>query len=171
MSEEVTKAALAAKRVVIVSDTHGHREVLSQLMDKIETPDLLIHCGDLECDREQVRKIAGCPLVCVRGNCDYVSDLPGEAEITIGKYKTWILHGHRMGVSVTPVILMEEALARGIDIVMFGHTHQPLIQFYQGLTALNPGSLVYPRQEGRRASYLTMEIDDAGEAHYNICYL
>ena len=54
---------------------------------------------------------------------------------------------------------------------MFGHTHKPYLDTEDGITILNPGSLSYPRQEGRRPSYMIMTIDEAGEAHYEICYL
>ena len=40
-----------------------------------------------------------------------------------------------------------------------------------GLTVLNPGSLSFPRQEGRRPSYMLMDLDDEGEAHFTTCYL
>ncbi len=39
------------------------------------------------------------------------------------------------------------------------------------LTVLNPGSLSFPRQEGRRPSYMLMDLDDEGEAHFTTCYL
>ena len=40
-----------------------------------------------------------------------------------------------------------------VDIVMFGHTHKPYFEQKDGITVLNPGSLAYPRQEGRKGSY------------------
>ena len=55
--------------------------------------------------------------------------------------------------------------------MMFGHTHRPLIDYSKGIIALNPGSLSYPRQEGKRPSYMIMELDKKGEAHFEIVYL
>ena len=54
---------------------------------------------------------------------------------------------------------------------MFGHTHQPYLHYADKLTVLNPGSISYPRQDGRKPSYIMMEIDREGEAHYTINYL
>ena len=54
---------------------------------------------------------------------------------------------------------------------MFGHTHRPLLEIGRDVTLLNPGSLSYPRQEGRRPSFIIMELDSQGEAHYTINYL
>jgi hypothetical protein len=58
-----------------------------------------------------------------------------------------------------------------MDIVIYGHTHRPLIDIGDEVTALNPGSLSYPRQEGHRPSYIIMEMDKDEEMHYTIAYL
>jgi putative phosphoesterase len=67
--------------------------------------------------------------------------------------------------------LREHALEYGYDVVMYGHTHRPEIEEKNGITILNPGSLSYPRQIGRKPSYIIMEIDGAGKAKYTIYYL
>ena len=64
-----------------------------------------------------------------------------------------------------------QALGRGADIVMYGHTHKPSITREDDLITLNPGSLSYPRQEGRRPSYMLMEIDQNGHAEFTVNYL
>ena len=48
-------------------------------------------------------------------------------------------------------------------MVIYGHTHRPVIAKENGIMVLNPGSLTYPRQEGRRYTYIIMEIDENGE--------
>ena len=80
-------------------------------------------------------------------------------------------HGHYYGVSMGTSVLEEEALARGFNVAMYGHTHRPEIEIKDDITILNPGSLSYPRQYGRKPSYIIMEIDSRGEAHYTIHYL
>ena len=67
--------------------------------------------------------------------------------------------------------LRKEACGRGMDIVMFGHTHRPFLDNSKGVIVLNPGSVSYPRQEGHLPSYALMEIDQKGEAHFSIEYL
>ena len=66
---------------------------------------------------------------------------------------------------------MEEGKARNADIVMFGHTHKPYLETFGEMTVLNPGSLSYPRQEGRRGSYIIMEIDEEGNTDFSIHYV
>ena len=82
-----------------------------------------------------------------------------------------ITHGHYYYVSLDTQEIRRQALTRGADIVMFGHTHRPLLEIGRDVTLLNPGSLSYPRQEGRRPSFIIMELDSQGEAHYTINYL
>ena len=67
--------------------------------------------------------------------------------------------------------LEEEARSRQVQVVMFGHTHYPYLDEEEDLTVLNPGSLSYPRQPGRKPSYLVMQIDEQGKAHYEHRYL
>ena len=70
-----------------------------------------------------------------------------------------------------PERLLEEGLARGASLVFCGHTHKPEILREDGITLVNPGSISYPRQEGRRPSYVIMEEDRHGELHFTIAYL
>ena len=39
------------------------------------------------------------------------------------------------------------------------------------LAMLNRAVFRFPRQEGRRPSYMLMDLDDEGEAHFTTCYL
>ena len=68
-------------------------------------------------------------------------------------------------------IIKQEAAVKGVDIVMYGHTHRPVIDTEGEVIAINPGSLAYPRQEGRKASYIIMELDENGEAQFALHYL
>jgi len=45
------------------------------------------------------------------------------------------------------------------------------LEFDEDIIVINPGSLSYPRQEGRRATYVMMEIDKNGEAHFELEYV
>ena len=89
----------------------------------------------------------------------------------IGRYHVLLTHGHYYYASMGPEQLFEEAEARGFDIVMYGHIHRPVLEQKGEITVLNPGSLSYPRQDGRKPSYILMELDSQGTAHYTINYL
>lgn len=158
-------------KILIVSDTHGHSENLEKVLEQTGPLDHFIHLGDVEGQEDYIEVIADCPVHMVAGNNDFFTDLPREEEFWIGEYHILITHGHYYGVSVGTERLKEEAMLRSIDIVMYGHTHRPEIDIEDQVTVLNPGSLSYPRQIGRKPSYLLMEIDREGEAHYTIHYL
>ena len=50
------------------------------------------------------------------------------------------------------------------DITIYGHTHRPEIdESHDGLLVLNPGSLSYPRQEGRRKSYMILNLEEGAQ--------
>ena len=158
-------------RILIVSDTHGRNNIYLELVEKWKPLDLVIHCGDVEGSEYLVSQAAGCKTVIVQGNNDYFSDLPREIEMEIGKCKVMITHGHPYYVNMGHEFLAKEAAARRIDMVMYGHTHRPVIERINGVLVMNPGSLTYPRQEGRKSSYILMEMDRQGELIPKIYYL
>lgn len=158
-------------RVLIISDTHRRNENLFRLLEEIEQPDMLIHCGDVEGSEYTISECAGCPVEMVAGNNDFFSDLPREREFYIGDYRVWLTHGHTYYVSMENEMIKQEAAARGADIVMYGHTHRPLIDDHGDVIAVNPGSLSYPRQEGRKPSYILLELDEDGELHFQLRYM
>ncbi len=158
-------------RILIVSDTHRHNENYFQVIDTLKDIDLVIHCGDVEGSEYAISESVACDTLIVAGNNDFFSDLPREIETEIGGYRTLITHGHVYGVSMGNEKIKEEAILRGFDLVIFGHTHKPVVERDGDVIAVNPGSLSYPRQDGRKPSYMIMEIDRMGEAHFTINYL
>ena len=157
-------------KILIVSDTHKRNENYFKVLE-MHHPDMVIHCGDAEGSEYALSAAAECPLYIVLGNNDFFSRLPREKELRLGRYRVLITHGHYYYVGVGVADIKREAAGRGFDIVMFGHTHKPLIDYSRDIVALNPGSISYPRQEGHQPSYIMMELDKKGQAHFNIEYL
>jgi len=158
-------------RILIVSDTHRHNENFLKVLDREAPVDMLVHCGDVEGSEYLISQSADCPTHIVMGNNDFFSDLPREEEFVVAGYKVWVTHGHNYYVTLGNETLKEIALQRGADIVMYGHTHKPVIEQGADITLINPGSLTYPRQNGRKPSYIIMEIDDKREVKYSLHYL
>lgn len=145
-------------KVLIVSDTHGRRGELEEIIELEKPFQFLIHCGDVEGDEEYIRQTAGCDCAFVKGNNDFFSDLSGNECFILEGLKVMVTHGHMYGVSLNTAMLEEEARSRGVQIVMFGHTHRPYLEEKDGLILMNPGSVSYPRQRGRQPGYAVMEI-------------
>lgn len=159
-------------KILIISDTHGQNRELLEVLKKTRPVDYLFHCGDTEGMEDYIRDAAGCPSTIVRGNNDFFSDLSQEEVVELAGKRIFITHGHYYGVSMSTAHLAEEAKYRGCGVAMFGHTHKPYLdQTDPELTVLNPGSLSYPRQEGRRPSYIAVDVDRFGIWHYTVNYL
>ena len=158
-------------KILIVSDTHRQNNNYLKAVQRVSPVDMVVHCGDVEGSEYIISEAAGCPVVMVAGNNDFFSNLPREKEFRIGNYQIWLTHGHNDYVSMGNETIKKEAEARGADIVMYGHTHKPVIDFGDNVIAVNPGSLTYPRQEGKRPSYIVMDLDREGEAHFSVFYL
>jgi hypothetical protein len=157
-------------KILIVSDTHGKDLYLEQVMEREKPIDMVMHLGDLEGSEDYICAIAPCPVEMVSGNNDYFTQIEREKIVKIGKYKVFMTHGHRYGVNFGMEEITEEGRRRGVDIVMFGHTHRPYLEVQEDITVLNPGSLSQPRQEGRNPSYMIMEMGEDGAVTYDIRY-
>lgn len=149
-------------KVLVISDTHGNHKNFDRVLEMEQPLGQIIHLGDIEGEEDYMEAAAGCPIAAVRGNNDYFSDLPGEQIIEVKGKRIFITHGHYYYVAAGVERLIKEAHGRDVDMVMFGHTHRPLIRQEGDLSVINPGSLSYPRQEGRRPSYIVMEFDEKG---------
>ena len=158
-------------RILIVSDTHRQNDNYFTVIENVGKIDMVIHCGDAEGSEYALQQAAGCPLYIVAGNNDFFSDLSRELELEIEGRRVLITHGHYYYISSNNELIKEEAKARGFDIVMYGHTHRPVIDVEEDIIAINPGSLSYPRQEGKKPSYIIMEVEQEKEPKFYLKFL
>ncbi len=79
-----------------------------------------------------------------------------------------LTHGHRYGCKAGTDQMKELARANGAGLVLYGHTHIPMIDEHSGIKAMNPGSISQPRQEGHRPTYLVITIEDDGRWEYAV---
>lgn len=157
-------------KVLICSDTHKKHDNYLKVLEEEGPFEFLIHCGDTDGGEYLISEAAGCPCEIIMGNNDFFSDLPRERIFDMGGKKVWVTHGHNYYVSLDTAIIKEEAAAKGAQVVMFGHTHRPIIEDGSVL-CVNPGSLSYPRQANRKPSYIVLDIDDMGLWNLEIRYL
>ncbi len=158
-------------KVLICSDTHRVNDNFYRVLEQISPLDLIIHCGDVEGSEFEMEAVSDCDFEAVSGNNDFFSALPKERILDIAGNKILVTHGHYYNVSAGYERLAEEAAARGCNMAFFGHTHLPFMEEVNDVFLLNPGSLTYPRQYGRKPSYVIMEVDEQGEVHFTQCFL
>lgn len=158
-------------KILIVSDNHRRTGNLESVIRNQGKLDYFIHAGDTMGSEDYIEALLDCPCAIVGGNNDYFSGLPYELTVKLGNYKVWITHGHNYAIYRGTETIKREMERRGVDIAVVGHTHVPMLEHFGGKTIINPGSISEPRQSGYRPSYVLMEIDREGEAHFTICYL
>jgi putative phosphoesterase len=152
-------------RIGVMSDTHIPRKskrLPQELLDGIKGVDLIIHAGDINKDYViyELEEIA--PVEAVAGNTDdeYIWGMLGRRKIiTVGQHKIGIIHGD--GTSGSTMERVKKAF-QGCDItcVVFGHSHIPLLEEYEGVLYLNPGSPTDKRRQSN-FSYGIITIDSA----------
>lgn len=112
----------------------------SCLIDKIGKSDGVFHAGDADTSDfiAELRKNSK-ELYAVRGNCDYKSVLPEKLTIEKDGVKICLCHGSGRHDNVIERLYYTFA-DDNPDIIIFGHTHAPLINKIDGITFINPGS-------------------------------
>ncbi len=153
-------------KIVVISDSHRRNELLTAVVRR-ETPfDTLIHCGDSECTLEGILgRDPGYKWYSVKGNCDYYS-YPRELELTAAGHRILVLHGHEHNVRYSNSLLEAAGRKSRADVVLFGHTHVPEVEFRKGMLLLNPGSIALPRREPRIGTYALLTLEEGKQPAY-----
>lgn len=145
-------------RILVVSDTHGNEQNLRQALLAQPTAEIVIHLGDGEEELERVkRSFPEKMFLQVRGNCDWGSNLPDRGEYTAEGVKIFYTHGHLYSVKSGLYTVVSAARERKAQVLLFGHTHQPLTDYEDGLHIMNPGSLSY-----YKPTYGTLDLTPQG---------
>jgi uncharacterized protein len=120
-------------RIGIISDTHGL--LRPEAERRLAGVDHIIHGGDIGRPDiiDALRRIA--PVTAIRGNVDTGDWAFAYAEtelVRLAERSIYVLHDLKT-LQIDPV-------ARGIDVVVSGHSHVPKINTVDGVLYLNPGS-------------------------------
>ncbi|HHT51194.1 MAG TPA: metallophosphoesterase [Eubacteriaceae bacterium] len=153
-------------RIGIVSDTHGNIPILNRVVEQMGEIDLYIHLGDFVTDGKNVFSQLKAKNIIVKGNCDLLEETDEEIIVEINNKKFLITHGHKYNIKYGYNNIYYRALEEETDVVLFGHTHMPLLLWYKEILFFNPGSTAYPKG-GNEASYGIIEIVD-GEIYPEI---
>ncbi len=147
-------------KLLVISDTHGVLNKVCRVLNAIKNSiDGVIHCGDITDDVDILKsRYKDILFYNVKGNCDYNSGVPDEMMFVIGGKKIFVAHGHNYGVNYNIDRLCYRAMELGADVCLFGHTHIPIVENYNGIVILNPGSLSSPRG-GSNSSYGIITIE------------
>jgi len=108
----------------------------------IESPDFILHLGDNDRNCSAVESMyPHIPLRKVRGNCDRSSAELEIDEFVLEGKRFFMTHGHLFGVKTGKSRIIESAINRNADILLFGHTHVPHHSINNNLIVVNPGNI------------------------------
>ena len=126
-------ATINTIRVGLISDTHGL--VREEVIAALTGCQRILHAGDID-DPEvliKLRRLA--PVTVVRGNNDrgaWAEAIPVYDVVEFGAVSVYIRHD-QAELDVDP-------RAAGFRVMMFGHSHKPLVENRDGVLFVNPGS-------------------------------
>jgi putative phosphoesterase len=136
-------------RVGVLSDTHIPSRapgIPSRVAEVFEGVDLILHAGDVSVRAALDDLAALAPVHAVAGNIDDASlqgALPVQLRLDIGGVTVGMVHDSG------PSKGRRERMRRrfpGARVVVYGHSHMPVVEDRDGLMLLNPGSACDPRR-------------------------
>jgi hypothetical protein len=127
-------------RIALVSDTHDR--ILPSLFDALQGVDEILHAGDV-CGVAALTELeAIAPVTAVQGNMDppaLAERHPEELRLERNGLRIGLVHGHLFGPGLLKALTRSfEAWAP--DLVVFGHTHEPLDETRGQTRFFNPGT-------------------------------
>ncbi len=148
--------------IAVVSDSHGYVRHLSELfwlqtaLPKSERPEVLLHLGDGLRDIDRAEIPSDVAVLAVRGNCDGFGSFETLCERTLSfeGIRILMMHGHNLYVKSGISRAIAYAVEKNVDILLYGHTHEPFAQtiaagatvgekvLAKPLYVFNPGSLM-----------------------------
>lgn len=126
----------SVRAIGVISDTHGL--LRPDVHTALAGVDLILHAGDVGGDEILMELGLIAPVRAVYGNTDAPGQ-PGLAamiDIAIDGVSVHVSHGHEVGAP-TPEKLLERYAA---NVIVYGHTHRPLIARASDRLVLNPGA-------------------------------
>ncbi len=123
-------------RLGLISDTHGL--VRASVHDALAGVSLILHAGDVGGDDilDELSLIA--PVQAVRGNTDPPGNprLSEALSLVIEGIRIHVSHGHELGAPKPDRLLARYAS----DVIVYGHTHLPVVVQAAGRLVVNPGA-------------------------------
>lgn len=117
---------------------------------------MIIHLGDGEKDFDALESaVAGRRVVQVCGNCDFGSLLPNNEIVDVAGVRIFCSHGHTELVKHGTQEFIQKAKSLNARIALYGHTHQSVTAYDDGLYIMNPGC-------ARNGEYGMIDITPSG---------
>ena len=147
-------------RIGVLADTHlSGKPVPDYVIAALGRVDLILHAGDI-LEMSIIEQLSGvADTMAVRGNMDLpdvAHSLPARRFIEIGEFRIGLTHGQGGPSGIVERVASE---FREVDCIVFGHTHNALVQEIEGVLFFNPGSPT-DRRFTRRNTLGILEVAD-----------
>ena len=94
---------------------------------------------------------------------DFLASAPLSLELEAAGMKVLMVHASPWEPFNQYIYADSPEIARfaqlPFDVVIFGHTHVPMVQQAGSVTVINPGSCSQPRDDDRRGSYAILDVE------------
>lgn len=145
-----------AKNIGVISDTHGL--LRDEVKSRLGGCDRIIHAGDIGTPSVLTELGQIAEVVAVRGNVDtgpWTRELKKEEFVDVDGHRICVVHD-------IGTLSLDPAIA-GIDVVIYGHSHKPAVDWKGGILYLNPGS-AGPKRFHLPVSMALLRLDAASVA-------
>jgi len=153
----VDDSARAPLVIGLISDTHG--QVRADVHRALAGVSFILHAGDVCGDEVLMELDLIAPTLAVYGNCDDSSHprLARSIERVERGMRLHVSHGHELGVPTVDRLLA----TYDADVIIYGHTHRPLVAKAGGRVVVNPGA-AGPRRFDIAPSVALLTLGAAG---------
>lgn len=137
---------MANMKLGIISDTHGYLN--PHVFEIFAGVDRIIHAGDVGDEEILTDLEAMAPLTAVTGNVDdplVFRRLAAEAFVETPAGRIAVTHGHRESYAHRLEEMGRHFAPKKPAVIVFGHTHEPLLHYGHNVIFFNPGSAGKPR--------------------------
>jgi putative phosphoesterase len=127
----------------LISDTHGL--LRNEIYAAFEGVDEILHAGDVGDPAILTELAVIAPTHGVYGNVDgwdVRDEVPERLEIERLGHSIAVIHGHQWGSPRVQDLVLEYP---GYSVIVYGHTHQPLVEKVGNTLVVNPGSAGHQR--------------------------
>ena len=154
-------------KILVISDSHGNSNRAFAAYTLSEPVDVIIHLGDGSAEADLLREVLDVQVINVAGNCDTGSNAPRELVWECEGKRILLTHGDVYQVKSGLTRLRQRAEEVGADAVLFGHTHQAVLEKHPGLLLINPGTLSIVSNHSSYAQ-LVITPDGVFSKHFDI---
>ncbi|MBP1949651.1 metallophosphoesterase family protein [Virgibacillus litoralis] len=132
-------------KIIVVADTHmpgKSKQLPSRIVKELGSAELIIHAGDWKSMEVYSMLSKYADVKGVYGNVDgddIKENFPLKEIIDVAGHKIGVTHGHG-DKKTTEKRAIEAFEDEAMDVIIYGHSHIPMLKYFKKTLLFNPGS-------------------------------